>query len=201
MAARGPTGCWTASRGRWGSHDRRRARTSWCPTLGEGLEDATITAGRSRWVTTSNSTRRCARWRPTRPRSRFPVRTRAGSSNCGGAEGETLAVGSVLIRIATDVEQPSPEAGPSRKPVLVGYGADDDMDVSRRATAPPSDRPRAKPPVRKLAAELNVDLSGRAGSGPDGVITREDVLAAAASRRRARTWWRCVACRPRWRTG
>ena len=34
------------------------------------------------------------------------------------------------------------------------------MDTSRRATAPPADRPRAKPPVRKLAAELNVDLAG-----------------------------------------
>jgi 2-oxoisovalerate dehydrogenase E2 component (dihydrolipoyl transacylase) len=33
--------------------------------------------------------------------------------------------------------------------------------------------------VRKLAAELNVDLSRVTGSGPDGVITREDVLAAA----------------------
>jgi 2-oxoisovalerate dehydrogenase E2 component (dihydrolipoyl transacylase) len=33
--------------------------------------------------------------------------------------------------------------------------------------------------VRKLAAELNVDLFGVTGSGPDGVITREDVLAAA----------------------
>ena len=46
---------------------------------------------------------------------------------------------------------------------------------------PPSDRPRAKPPVRKLAAELNVDLTSLAASGPDGVITREDVLAAAGT--------------------
>jgi pyruvate dehydrogenase E2 component (dihydrolipoamide acetyltransferase) len=37
----------------------------------------------------------------------------------------------------------------------------------------------AKPPVRKLARDLGVDLSGLAGSGPSGSITREDVHAAA----------------------
>jgi len=38
----------------------------------------------------------------------------------------------------------------------------------------------AKPPVRKLAKDLGVDLAGVAGSGPDGTITREDVQAAVA---------------------
>jgi 2-oxoisovalerate dehydrogenase E2 component (dihydrolipoyl transacylase) len=36
----------------------------------------------------------------------------------------------------------------------------------------------AKPPVRKLAKELGVDLAGVAGSGPGGSITREDVQGA-----------------------
>jgi pyruvate dehydrogenase E2 component (dihydrolipoamide acetyltransferase) len=46
------------------------------------------------------------------------------------------------------------------------------MDGSRR-------RPRAKPPVRKLAAELHVDMASVApGSGPGGIVTRGDVLAA-----------------------
>jgi 2-oxoisovalerate dehydrogenase E2 component (dihydrolipoyl transacylase) len=36
----------------------------------------------------------------------------------------------------------------------------------------------AKPPVRKLAKDLGVDLDTLAGSGPGGVITREDVTAA-----------------------
>ncbi len=38
----------------------------------------------------------------------------------------------------------------------------------------------AKPPVRKLAKELGVDLSALQGSGPGGTITRDDVQAAAA---------------------
>lgn len=36
----------------------------------------------------------------------------------------------------------------------------------------------AKPPVRKLAKDLGVDLRALTGTGPDGVITRDDVLAA-----------------------
>ncbi len=50
------------------------------------------------------------------------------------------------------------------------------------APAAPSagDRPLAKPPVRKLAKDLGVDLATVVPSGPDGVITREDVHAAVA---------------------
>ncbi|MET9612478.1 dihydrolipoamide acetyltransferase family protein [Kitasatospora indigofera] len=42
------------------------------------------------------------------------------------------------------------------------------------------DRPLAKPPVRKLAKDLGVDLRTVVPTGPDGVITREDVHAALA---------------------
>ncbi|MGV9284779.1 dihydrolipoamide acetyltransferase family protein [Streptomyces sp. NPDC003730] len=42
-------------------------------------------------------------------------------------------------------------------------------------------RPLAKPPVRKLAKDLGVDLATVVPSGPDGVITREDVHAAVAA--------------------
>jgi len=38
----------------------------------------------------------------------------------------------------------------------------------------------AKPPVRKLARDLGVDLAGVSGSGPGGTVTRADVEAAAS---------------------
>jgi pyruvate dehydrogenase E2 component (dihydrolipoamide acetyltransferase) len=46
-------------------------------------------------------------------------------------------------------------------------------------------RPRglAKPPVRRLARDLGVDLGGLAGSGPEGRVTRDDVERAADSGR------------------
>ncbi len=39
----------------------------------------------------------------------------------------------------------------------------------------------AKPPVRKLARDLGVDLGALTGTGPNGSITRDDVQAAAAA--------------------
>lgn len=111
-----------------------------------------------------------------------------------GAEGDVLPVGSLLVRIDTTpggtetasgraidsvVATASNGESPRRRPILVGYGADDALDTSRRSVA--SERPKAKPSVRKLAAELFVDL-GDVPPGPDGLISREAVLAAAGAR-------------------
>ncbi|MFI8307631.1 dihydrolipoamide acetyltransferase family protein [Streptomyces sp. NPDC085927] len=55
------------------------------------------------------------------------------------------------------------------------------------AQAPPAgpvagaQRPLAKPPVRKLAKDLGVDLATVTATGPDGIVTREDVHAAVAA--------------------
>ena len=40
---------------------------------------------------------------------------------------------------------------------------------------PAGERPRSTPPVRKLAKDLGVDLARVTGTGPQGLITREDV--------------------------
>ncbi|GHG58902.1 dihydrolipoamide acetyltransferase family protein [Streptomyces griseocarneus] len=47
--------------------------------------------------------------------------------------------------------------------------------------APAGARPLAKPPVRKLAKDLGIDLAAVTPTGRDGVVTREDVHAAAAA--------------------
>ncbi len=62
---------------------------------------------------------------------------------------------------------PAPDPAPA--PVLNGHG-----------TAANGTRPLAKPPVRKLAKDLGIDLASVTPTGPDGVITREDVHAAVA---------------------
>jgi pyruvate dehydrogenase E2 component (dihydrolipoamide acetyltransferase) len=46
--------------------------------------------------------------------------------------------------------------------------------------APAAPVPLAKPPVRKLARDLGVDLRTLTGTGPGGVITRDDVRAGTA---------------------
>jgi 2-oxoisovalerate dehydrogenase E2 component (dihydrolipoyl transacylase) len=73
---------------------------------------------------------------------------------------------------------------------LVGYGQGKGggRRRRRRGGAAAEDTPAepapaavlAKPPVRKLAKDLGVELTTLApGSGPDGIVTREDVQAAA----------------------
>lgn len=95
-----------------------------------------------------------------------------------------------------------PEAPKGRQPVLVGYGVAE-SSTKRRArksteaapaaasaaiqgemnghgpAAVPEARPLAKPPVRKLAKDLGIDLATVTPTGEGGVITREDVHAAA----------------------
>ena len=53
----------------------------------------------------------------------------------------------------------------------------------RRAPAGRRDRALAKPPVRKLARDLGVDLAALTGTGPQGSITRDDVQQAAGGTR------------------
>ena len=47
------------------------------------------------------------------------------------------------------------------------------------APAPATPRALAKPPVRRLARDLGVDLAALAGTGPQGTVTRDDVQRAA----------------------
>lgn len=54
--------------------------------------------------------------------------------------------------------------------------------VPAPAVTGPRTVPLAKPPVRKLARDLGVDLRTVTGSGRGGIITRADVEAAASSR-------------------
>ena len=62
-------------------------------------------------------------------------------------------------------------------------------------------RALAKPPVRKLARDLGVDLSQLSGTGPAGSITRDDIQQAAAQpvtgRRPARGRAAAAAAQPR----
>ncbi|MEW2161726.1 dihydrolipoamide acetyltransferase family protein [Streptomyces sp. NPDC007084] len=129
------------------------------------------------------------------------------SGGAPAAAPETPAAEPVAAPAAEPATAPAAEAKPEgRTPVLVGYGVAA-SSTKRRARkgaevpaqqgetlyaatalqtelnghgAAPAQRPLAKPPVRKLAKDLGVDLATVTPSGPDGVITREDVHAAVA---------------------
>ncbi|MEQ8145678.1 dihydrolipoamide acetyltransferase family protein [Streptomyces sp. OP7] len=64
---------------------------------------------------------------------------------------------------------------------LNGHGGAPAVPATPVAPVAPAQRPLAKPPVRKLAKDLGVDLATVTPTGPDGVVTREDVHAAVAA--------------------
>jgi len=113
------------------------------------------------------------------------------------AEGQEIAEDAPLVEIGTDkttVEIPSPAGGTVSRilvaegevvpvgTVLVVIGGDGAAAPAAPAEAPkqpPGEKVRATPLVRKVAAELGVDLAAVTGSGPQGRITEDDVRAAA----------------------
>jgi pyruvate dehydrogenase E2 component (dihydrolipoamide acetyltransferase) len=121
-------------------------------------------------------------------------------------EGQEIAEDAPLVEIATDkttVEIPSPAAGLVSRilveegavvpvgTVLVVIGGDGTVAEAapvaehEKAVAPAAapresgEKVRATPLIRKVAADLGVDLASVSGSGPQGRITEEDVRAAA----------------------
>ncbi|MFJ8537068.1 dihydrolipoamide acetyltransferase family protein [Streptomyces sp. NPDC093591] len=69
---------------------------------------------------------------------------------------------------------------PSQEPSTAARALQSELNGHGPAAAVKPPRPLAKPPVRKLAKDLGVDLATVTPTGPDGIITREDVHAAVA---------------------
>jgi 2-oxoisovalerate dehydrogenase E2 component (dihydrolipoyl transacylase) len=119
--------------------------------------------------------------------------TAAGDSTAAApAEGQRTAV---LVGYGVKAEQ-----APLRRPRRTPHGADHvepgppgerarpvrqgGLELGRALeTRLGSDQVRAKPPVRRLARDLEVDLAQVVPTGPDGTITHDDVSRAAAAAR------------------
>ncbi len=156
--------------------DHGRIKVFVVPDLGEGLEEVTLSCWRVAVADDVELNQPLCSVETAKAEVEIPSPYAGRILETHGAEGDVLAVGSPLVGIDTGpgtTQEVPPSNGElsTRRPVLVGYGADDALDTSRR-------RLKAKPPVRKLAAELLVDLNDLA-PGPDGLISREAVLAAA----------------------
>ncbi|UJP09664.1 2-oxo acid dehydrogenase subunit E2 [Microbacterium sp. KUDC0406] len=111
------------------------------------------------------------------------------------AEGKTIDVGTPIITFVTETadaaarERAKRDEGPAPAAegggaVLVGYGTGGGATSRRRK---PAERPVrssvgviAKPPIRKLARDLGVDLASVTPTGADGEVTRDDVMKHAS---------------------
>ncbi|MCW2496830.1 dihydrolipoamide acetyltransferase family protein [Jatrophihabitans sp.] len=115
------------------------------------------------------------------------------------AEGETVPVGKSIISIDVGGAAAGAPAEEEQQLTLVGYGPRDETATPRRRHRPPvvdaappatesaapteparpaAHRVLAKPPVRKLAKTLGVDLGSLVATGPNGTVSREDVQQA-----------------------
>jgi pyruvate dehydrogenase E2 component (dihydrolipoyllysine-residue acetyltransferase) len=92
------------------------------------------------------------------------------------AEGESAAVGAPLARLETP-ETASPPAPPQPAAAPASAARRPATAAARRPG--PSSRGNASPLARRAASELGVDLAAVEPTGPNGMITREDVERAA----------------------
>ena len=81
------------------------------------------------------------------------------------------AVQTSMMTTPTPVAEPDVDEAEPAAPASSGEAATQDQNGGPRVLA--------KPPVRKLARDLGVDLAALTASGPDGSVTRDDVMAAA----------------------
>ena len=93
------------------------------------------------------------------------------------AEGSTVPVGEVVAFIGSPGE-PVPEVEAAAAPQAEAAPEPEAAAEPTEAAAAPASGPvRASPVARRLAEEKGIDLASVTGSGPNGRITRDDVLA------------------------
>ena len=155
------------------------------PQLGETVTEGTIT----RWFKKVGDT--IAADEPLFEVSTDKVDTEVPSPVAGTvteirvAEGETVAVGTVIAVVGAAGAAPAPApvvAAPAPAPVVAAPAP----VVAAAPTPPPAPVPVAAAPgqtnkllspvVRRLVTEHQIDIDALTGSGPGGRITREDVL-------------------------
>ncbi|QDY77894.1 dihydrolipoamide acetyltransferase family protein [Streptomyces qinzhouensis] len=114
------------------------------------------------------------------PKGRTPVLV-----GYGVAEASTRRRPRKTPAVAPAAQVPVQQAAAALQGELNGGTGGGGLNGSRTPADVPSaltgSRPLAKPPVRKLAKDLGVDLARVTPTGPDGVITRDDIRAVLAA--------------------
>ena len=151
------------------------------PQLGEAVAEATI----DRWLKQPGDAVR--RFEPLLEVMTEKVNTEIPSPADGvleeiiAGEGETVAVGAPIARIAAADASPAPEPEePSAAPPAGLFPSSPPPPASPLPPAMGGTGPAPfSPAVRRLAAEYGVDLRQVRGTGSGGRVTREDVIAHA----------------------
>jgi pyruvate/2-oxoglutarate dehydrogenase complex dihydrolipoamide acyltransferase (E2) component len=172
------------------------------PDLGEGLEDAEIVEWKVSPGDDVELNQPLVEVNTAKALVEIPSPFAGRVTTLHGEAGGVVAVGQPLVTFevasgappsaegeaAARAGQASPEDAaerPQREAVLVGYGVGQETKGRRRPRLRPPERrdegteTRTTPLIRRLAREKGVDLASLRGTGPDGRVTRDDVLKAA----------------------
>lgn len=150
------------------------------PDLGEGLQEAEIVEWHVKAGDSVRADQRLVSVETAKALVDIPAPYDGVVGKLFGAEGDILHVGEPLVGF----EGEEADAG-----TVVGRleGGGSALEDRFFIGAAPSTRehlaPRATPAVRQFARQQGVELAGLSGSGPDGLITRADVEAAAQGAR------------------
>jgi pyruvate dehydrogenase E2 component (dihydrolipoamide acetyltransferase) len=114
-------------------------------------------------------------------------------------QGVPAKIGAPIARIGeADASAPAPAKPSAKLPAAAPAAKAAPPKEAPKEQAPPPEEPvsengqedgqgqvRASPLARRLAAEMGVDLSSLKGSGPEGRIVKEDVIAAGGARQKS----------------
>ncbi len=181
------------------------------PDLGEGLEEAEIISWHVQVGDHVDVDQAIVEVETAKAAVEVPVPFAGAVTEIHAAPGAIVAVGQPLITVAADkpagwrepgTVTPAPAravataAAEASGTVLIGYGTATAPRRSGRAARRSSRRgpvPVISPLVREMAREAGLDLAGVTGTGPAGLVCREDVRRALAER--AATTPACAAGR------
>lgn len=150
------------------------------PDLGEGLPDAEIVEWHIKEGDTIKSDELMLSVETAKAIVEIP------SPYCGqiiklyGKKGEVISTGSPLVEFALSKEQPATTEKRVDTGTVVGkveVGSEVHSEIPSAISGSLSGI-KILPVIRALAKKLNVDLAQIRATGPDGLITREDVLQA-----------------------
>ena len=146
------------------------------PRMGQNMTEATLVS----WERTTGDLVAAGDVVATIETDKTEVEIEAPSAGVLGVlrahEGDLYPVGTVLAYVLADGEPEPADATP--EPAAAAS-----TSAAPTLAAPPAqaDRRPVSPRARRMADDLGVDLNCVSGTGPDGLVTEEDVQAAAAA--------------------
>ncbi|HKX77204.1 MAG TPA: 2-oxoglutarate dehydrogenase complex dihydrolipoyllysine-residue succinyltransferase [Novosphingobium sp.] len=149
------------------------------PTLGESVSEATI----GQWLKQPGEQVALDEPIASLETDKVAIEVMAPAAGVMGKHvvkvGDTVAVGALIATIedSTAIAGAAPVAERQEKPVP---SASDSLPKEATKDSGQADTPTLSPSVRRAVLEHGIDPSTVKGSGKDGRLTREDVLAAAA---------------------